>query len=170
MAATSKYPADVLGNLGWIRKVQTRYVGEARRAPHLKGPSDVVAAMKAEALPGLLQETFWVMILNGRHCPLAIEHVSLGTISGTLVHPREVFRTAVRKSASAIILIHNHPSGECEPSEDDRSITRRLAKCGELLGIKVIDHVVIAADGWVSLREELYAGTGGTEGAEIVST
>jgi len=69
------------------------------------------------------------------------------------VHPREVFRPALREAAAAVVLVHNHPSGDPAPSQEDRHITTRLAEVGELLGIPVLDHVVIAERGWASLRE-----------------
>jgi DNA repair protein RadC len=78
--------------------------------------------------------------------------VSRGSLNASIVHPREVFRPAIISSAASIVLAHNHPSGDPEPSDEDISITRRLAQVGELLGIPVLDHVVIAKRGFVSLR------------------
>lgn len=78
--------------------------------------------------------------------------MSRGTLTAALVHPREVFRPAILASAAAIVLVHNHPSGDPEPSEEDLAITRRLIQVGELHGIGVLDHVIIAKDGHVSFR------------------
>lgn len=78
--------------------------------------------------------------------------VSRGSLNASIVHPREVFRPAILGSAASVILVHNHPSGDPEPSEEDLSITRRLAQVGELLGIPVLDHVVVGKRGFVSLR------------------
>ena len=80
--------------------------------------------------------------------------ISQGTLTASLVHPREVFRPALRDAAAAVVLVHNHPSGDPTPSREDREITQRLAEAGELLGIPVLDHVVVAERGYASLRED----------------
>jgi DNA repair protein RadC len=79
--------------------------------------------------------------------------VSIGTLGAALVHPRDVFREAIRRNVAAVVLVHNHPSGDPEPSRDDIELTRRLSSVGKLVGIEVIDHVIVAKDGYVSLRE-----------------
>jgi DNA repair protein RadC len=79
---------------------------------------------------------------------------SQGTLTASLVHPREVFRPALRESAAAVVLVHNHPSGDPAPSHEDREITRRLARAGALLGVPVLDHVIVADRGYASLREQ----------------
>jgi DNA repair protein RadC len=84
---------------------------------------------------------------------LSIDEVSVGTLTASLVHPREVFREAIRSAAAAILLVHNHPSGDPAPSEDDRSVTRRLQAAGELVGIRVLDHVIVSEGGFYSFRE-----------------
>lgn len=91
------------------------------------------------------RETFAVLLLNGRHRPMGIELVSEGTVSSALVHPREVFGAAVRMGASAVIVAHNHPSGDPEPSPEDLTVTRRLIEAGKLLGIPLLDSLVIGA-------------------------
>jgi DNA repair protein RadC len=85
---------------------------------------------------------------------LRSEVISQGTLTASLVHPREVFRPALRDAAAALVLVHNHPSGDPTPSAEDREVTARLAKAGEILGIRVVDHVVVAERGFCSLREE----------------
>ena len=95
-----------------------------------------------------------VLLLDGRHRVLGEEIVSLGTLTASLVHPREVFRPAIRASAAALILVHNHPSGDPEPSPEDRTVTERLASAGDLLGVPVLDHVVVAERGFRSLRDD----------------
>jgi DNA repair protein RadC len=82
------------------------------------------------------------------------ETISQGTLTASLVHPREVFRSALRESAAALILVHNHPSGDPTPSAEDREVTGRLVRAGELLGVRVMDHVVVAERGFRSLRED----------------
>ena len=87
-------------------------------------------------------EVFNVLLLNGRNRLLALQEVSRGSATAALVHPREVFRLAIAMGAAAVILHHNHPSGDPEPSAEDRALTDRLRQAGELLGIRVLDHVV----------------------------
>ena len=100
-------------------------------------------------------EEFWVLLLNGKHCPLGLAQVSVGTLTTSLVHPREVFGPAVRIGAAALIVAHNHPSGDPEPSAEDLAVTTRLIEVGKLLGIPVLDHLILGADDFVSLREQL---------------
>jgi DNA repair protein RadC len=119
----------------------------------LRSPDDVFRSFGAR-LRRLSQERFIVVMLDGRHRVIGEEIVSQGTLTASLVHPREVFRPALRASAAAVILVHNHPSGDPTPSAEDRAVTERLARAGELLGVRVLDHVVVAERGYVSLREE----------------
>jgi DNA repair protein RadC len=100
-----------------------------------------------------MRESFHVLMLDGRHRLIALEEVSVGTLTASLVHPREVFRGAIRHAAASILLVHNHPSGDPSPSAEDRAVTERLYGAGELLGISVIDHVIVAAEGYFSFRE-----------------
>lgn len=118
------------------------------------GCASSVHAVVAPRLRGLAQEHFLVLLLDGRHRLQRVEPVSAGTLSASLVHPREVFAPAVRESAAAVIVVHNHPSGDPTPSMEDREVTRRLIESGRLLGIPLLDHLVVADDGWVSLRED----------------
>jgi DNA repair protein RadC len=97
-------------------------------------------------------EEFCVLLLNARHEVQRRVMVSRGSLNASIVHPREVFRPAILDSAASVVLVHNHPSGDPEPSDEDLAITRRLVQVGELLGIPVLDHVIIAKRGFVSLR------------------
>ncbi len=99
------------------------------------------------------KESFWVLLLDQKHRLRKSERISEGTLSMTPVHPREAFSPAIRESAAAVIFVHNHPSGDPEPSPDDWSLTTRLVECGRLLGIRVLDHVVVGDHAWVSLRD-----------------
>jgi len=101
------------------------------------------------------KERFWVVLLNTKHRYLMHTEVSVGTVSAALVHPREVFSPAVREGASSILCLHNHPSGEPDPSAEDRELTRRLVECGKLLGIEVLDHVIVGngTGRWFSFRD-----------------
>ena len=118
----------------------------------IRGPADVFHHFHPH-LRHAAQERFLVVLLDGRHRVLRQELVSQGTLTASLVHPREVFRPALRESAAALVLVHNHPSGDPTPSREDREITERLMRAGEILGIPVLDHVVVAERGYCSLRE-----------------
>ncbi len=126
-----------------------RYRGKQPKA--IRGPDDVVAVV-GRKLKREPREHFLVLLLNARHEVLGKETVSIGSLNASIVHPREVFRPAVLQAAAALVLVHNHPSGDPEPSEEDLSITKRLVQVGDLLGINVLDHVIVAARGIVSFR------------------
>ncbi len=104
-------------------------------------------------LAHLDREHFYALLLDAKHRKIRDVCVSVGSLDSAIVHPREVFRPAVAESAAAVILIHNHPSGDPSPSAEDRMVTRRLAATAELLGVELLDHVVIARDGAASLRD-----------------
>lgn len=126
-----------------------RYRGKTPKVIH--GPDDVVALV-GRKLSREKRENFLVLLLNARHEVMFVETVSVGSLNASIVHPREVFRPAVVQSAASVVLVHNHPSGDPEPSEEDLSITKRLVEVGDLLGIGVLDHVVVGSRGVVSFR------------------
>jgi len=97
------------------------------------------------------KEYFLTLHLDGKNRIACVDCVSVGSLNQSIVHPREVFKTALISNAAALVLIHNHPSGDPSPSSEDIAITRRLKEAGDLLGIKVMDHVIIGTDGTVSL-------------------
>ncbi len=99
------------------------------------------------------KESFWVLLLDQKHRLRKTERISEGTLSMTPVHPREAFSPAVRESAAAVIFVHNHPSGDPEPSQEDWTLTSRLVESGRILGIRVLDHVVVGDRAYVSLRD-----------------
>ena len=100
-------------------------------------------------------EVFLILCLTTKHSPIAYHEVSRGTLDATLVHPREVFKVAFLANAASLILAHNHPSGDLTPSSDDLNLTNTLAEAGNLLGVKVIDHIIIGRDGgYHSFREQ----------------
>ncbi len=105
-------------------------------------------------LPQLDREVFLALLLDGRNRLRAEVCVSEGTLTTALVHPREVFAPAIRDRAAALILVHNHPSGDPTPSSEDVALTERLRQVGEVVGIRVLDHVVVGHGRWVSLAEE----------------
>jgi DNA repair protein RadC len=132
----------------------------------IRGPDDVYRHFHP-VLRDAVHERFIVVLLDGRHRVLRHEVVSQGTLTASLVHPREVFRPALREAAAALVLVHNHPSGDPTPSREDREVTERLARAGEILGIRVLDHVIVAERGYCSLREE---GVAGLEAAPSLPT
>lgn len=101
------------------------------------------------------QEEFHILSLDTKNQVIASHLITVGTLNASLVHPREVFRPAIKDSAAAIITVHNHPSGDPTPSKEDRSVTRRLEECGKTLGIDALDHIVVAQSGAVSIRESI---------------
>lgn len=99
------------------------------------------------------EERFGVVLLDTKHRAIAAVALSRGTLDASLVHPRDVFRTAADHRAAAVVLFHNHPSGDPAPSVDDIQLTRRLVEAGELMGITVVDHIVLGDEAWHSLRD-----------------
>jgi DNA repair protein RadC len=99
------------------------------------------------------QEEFWIVTLNTKNVPIERHQITVGTLRNSLVHPREVFRPAIRDAANCIIVVHNHPSGDPTPSDQDISVTERLEQTAEVVGIPVIDHIVVGADKAVSIQE-----------------
>ena len=102
------------------------------------------------------KEHFILITLNGAHEPISVSIVSIGLVNKTIVHPREVFVRAIQDTATAIIVCHNHPSGSLEASPEDKEITERICKAGELLGIHVLDHIIFSEYGYASLKAEGY--------------
>jgi len=115
------------------------------------GPSDVVSYL-GPRLRSLPHEEFYLLILNVRHEVLETRLISRGILDASLVHPREVFAPALVARAAAVVFAHNHPSGDPTPSPEDHRITHQLTAAGELLGIRVLDHLVIGNPGWESIR------------------
>jgi DNA repair protein RadC len=109
-------------------------------------PRDV-AHFLAPILEPEAVEVFGAICLTTRHHPIAWHELSRGTLDATLVHPREVFKVALLANAAALVLAHNHPSGDPSPSPDDIALTQRLVSAGELLGVAVLDHVIVGYDG-----------------------
>ena len=117
--------------------------------------SDAVALLSKE-LGEHDREVFCVLHLSPKGLPLSASITSMGELTSTLVHPREVFKSAVLSSAAGIMLLHNHPSGNLTPSEEDIKTTERIAVCGRVLGIPVVDHIICAEHGYISMRSYGY--------------
>jgi DNA repair protein RadC len=126
----------------------------------IRSPKDAIAFMQSRLAPKP-REVFAVILLDGRHQPIAFTTASMGTATSTLVHPREVFSVAVRECAAAVMLFHNHPSGDCTPSAEDRSITQRLCHAGEIIGISVVDHLIVGDRTYFSFNESGLLPVGG---------
>jgi len=118
----------------------------------LNRPSDAAPALMA-ILQDEPAEVFAILCLTTKHRVIAYHEVSRGTLDATLVHPREVFKAALLANAAAIVLCHNHPSGEPTPSPDDLQLTRRLVGAGALLGVDVLDHVIVGDGRYYSFKE-----------------
>jgi DNA repair protein RadC len=118
----------------------------------LAGASDVFAHMRAR-LSGLAVEEFWAIAVDVRHRVVFDAMLARGSLTGVEIHPRDVFRPLIKAGAAAVLFCHNHPSGDPAPSRADVELTTRLREVGELCGIPVLDHVVVGADGYVSLAE-----------------
>ena len=112
--------------------------------------------MIKEQLEGLDREQFIIACLNTKNEPTNITVVSVGTLNKAIIHPREVFKTAILSNAASVMAFHNHPSGETTPSQQDIQLTNRLYEVGELLGIKLLDHLIIGDRTFTSLKEKGY--------------
>lgn len=119
----------------------------------LAAPADAARMFRGTYDPLDQREIFKVALLDVRLKVKRIEIISIGCLTSSLVHPREVFLAAIKEQAAAIFLCHNHPSGDPEPSAEDINLTRRLVQGGALLGIEVIDHVILGKDRFVSLKD-----------------
>ena len=147
--------AAVLEDVGSIETLRISMVRERTPLTYkLATPFEAAEAARQLIGEDLDREVFGVLLVNTRHRVTAMHVVSVGSLDGTLVHPREVFKCAILGSAAAIIVFHNHPSGDPAPSREDIALTKRLVTAGRLLGIPVLDHVVLGDDGaFVSFKE-----------------
>lgn len=119
----------------------------------ISSPSDAAVVMMEE-MRYYKKEYFKIILLDTKNNIKKVSEISVGSLNSSIVHPREVFSEAVVNSASSIILVHNHPSGEAEPSHEDIVLTNRLDECGEILGIKILDHIIIGDGVFYSFKEE----------------
>jgi len=125
----------------------------SRNPTAINTPVDVKNLLMEE-MRFLEKEHFKVILLNIKNHVISVEDISVGSLNSSIVHPREVFKPAIRRSSAAIILVHNHPSGDPTPSREDVDITRRLTEAGKILGIEVVDHVIIGNGIYISFREK----------------
>lgn len=144
-----------------VRRVVSSLVDWVAEGPHVVELGTAMATPDAafSVLEPLLSdrptEEFWCLLLDGRHRAIGVAQATVGTLTASLVHPREVFGPAVRMGAAAVVVAHNHPSGDPEPSSEDITVTRRLLEVGDLLGIPLLDHLVIGDGTFVSLRRRM---------------
>ncbi|RYL93875.1 JAB domain-containing protein [Sporolactobacillus sp. THM7-4] len=132
-----------------VRMAQIRH--DARYT--IRSPEDG-ANYVMEEMRLLTQEHFVVLFLNTKNQVLHKTTIFIGSLNASIVHPREVFKEAVRRSAAAIICFHNHPSGDPSPSREDSEVTKRLVSCGKILGVDVLDHIIIGDKKFVSLKQK----------------
>lgn len=144
-AARRLRAARELGRRLWIQEKRTPKL-------YLGGPEDVADLLMTE-MARLDREHFRAILLNTKNRILGIRTISIGSLNSSVVHAREVFKSAVSESAQAIVLVHNHPSGVPDPSAEDLAVTERLAEAGRILGIEILDHIVLGREGYVSIKE-----------------
>ena len=134
-------------------ELSKRLEGDAddKQKPVVKSPEDVVNIVKSQ-LKGKKKEHFLVLCLDTRNRVINCRPVSIGSLDTSIVHPREVFKEAVSSSAASVIFVHNHPSGDPEPSKEDVELTKRLVKAGEVIGIDVLDHIIVCDRSYLSLK------------------
>jgi DNA repair protein RadC len=156
LAALGSEPADAGRLRRWeaVLELARRTLAVPRRRPEpFRSAADVFERYRF-LLSDSPVEVFVAVLLDVKHRPLREERVSAGILDGSLIHPREVFAAAVGERAAAVLLLHNHPSGDPAPSGQDREVTRRLRSAGGILGIPVVDHVILGDAAFFSFREE----------------
>ncbi|MFZ3076424.1 MAG: DNA repair protein RadC, partial [Psychrobacter glacincola] len=121
--------------------------------PVIRSPKDI-SILLMEEMRHLDREQFRTVLLNTKNQVLETEVVSVGSLNSSIVHPREVFKNPIKKSAAALILVHNHPSGDPTPSREDIEVTKRLTEAGKILGIDILDHIIIGDNRYSSLKEK----------------
>ncbi|NLU10011.1 MAG: DNA repair protein RadC [Tepidanaerobacter acetatoxydans] len=124
-----------------------------RKQVVIKSPLDVKDLLMEE-MRFLEKEYFKTILLNVKNHVISVEDISIGSLNSSIVHPREVFKPAIRRSSASILLVHNHPSGDPTPSREDIEVTERLVEAGKILGINVLDHIIIGSDSIISLKEK----------------
>jgi len=139
--------AQILASLELAR----RYLRREEARTRIQCPADILQFVADLATKS--QEHFVCITLNGANEVIEKRTITVGLLNHSLVHPREVFADAITDRAAAVICVHNHPSGSLEPSQQDLAITRQLKEAGDILGIRLLDHVIVARSGYTSLRE-----------------
>jgi len=162
LSALLQMPVERLGSLRGVGRSRASALLAAaelaRRAqptndpatPRIQTVSDIVA--QSIEIRDKKKEYLLAFFLNARHQLIAKETISIGTLTSSLAHPREIFAPAIGKAAAAVILVHNHPSGDPSPSDEDVRLTQRIVQAGRIMGIELIDHLIIAENGSYSFK------------------
>ncbi|MCX8006790.1 MAG: DNA repair protein RadC [Coriobacteriia bacterium] len=145
-------PARAAAVLASVELARRAMLGPVSERPVVSTPEDVVALCEPQ-MRGCDREHFWALALNTKNRLIKTIEVSIGSLNASIVHPRELFKEAVRSSAASVVVVHNHPSGDPTPSSADIQLTQRLVRAGDVLGIEVLDHVVIGDGRHSSLRQ-----------------
>ena len=145
----SSRAASILASFELARRLAA---GDPDERRFIRSPEDV-ASRFGPLLRDLRHEEFWAILLNSANVVQAEVRISVGTLNASLAHPRECFAEAIQRRAASIVFVHNHPSGNAEPSSEDIALSRQLLESGRILGIPVHDHVIIAGRGHTSLSE-----------------
>ncbi len=148
---------QIMAALELGKRLDSQSLTESAPGPKIRDTSDALAYCKvhfSRLATEAKQEEFHVVLLDEKHNVIKSEQVTVGLLNQNLAHPREVFRPAIRESASALILVHNHPSGDPKPSRDDRLITAELKKAAETLGLRILDHIILSKDRTLSMIQE----------------
>ncbi len=128
-------------------------IRSGRKNVKISSPVDLIDFLDGE-MSCLNQEILKVILLNTKNCIIGVKDVFIGTLNNSIVHPREIFKTAINKSSASIIICHNHPSGDPTPSKEDINITLRIKECGSIIGIQLLDHIIIGNNKYISFKEE----------------
>ena len=128
---------------------------EYETKPRITSPERAKEYCRSEFahISGAMQEEFWILTLDTKLQPIRRHQITRGTLRNSLVHPREVFRPAIADASNSLLTVHNHPSGDCTPSDQDHSVFDRLEKAGEVIGISFVDHIIIGTARTLSVRE-----------------
>lgn len=141
--------ARILAAMELGQRIKTEKIEES---PYISSPVDVVNLVM-EDMRSYDREHFKAMLLNTKNKVLSLETISIGSLNSSFAHPREIFKNAIKRSAASIILIHNHPSGDPQPSQEDIFLTKELLKVSDILKIKIFDHIIIGNRKYYSMRE-----------------
>ncbi|MGB4337747.1 MAG: DNA repair protein RadC [Bacillota bacterium] len=162
LATATPMELAALPGIGLVRAAQIQAAielgrrvlsGQGEQRGSISGPRDAAQALMP-TMRYLEREEFRALFLDSRNRLLDVVTISVGTLDSSIVHPREVFRAAIRAGSASLIVAHNHPSGDPTPSPEDLAITRRLCTAGALIGIDVVDHIIIGDNVYVSLKEK----------------
>ncbi|MBM0045930.1 DNA repair protein RadC [Anaerococcus sp. DFU013_CI05] len=143
--------SSIVASLRFGQRVAQKTI--EKKITKIKNSDDIYQYLKNE-LQEKKNEYFYAILLDTKNVIISKEVISIGILDASIVHPREAFKTAIKKSAKSIIFAHNHPSGDFTPSKDDFKTTQRLFEAGEILDIEVLDHIIIGKDGYYSFKKE----------------